>query len=300
VPTSGPPLAHRFECPDGRFDTLRVRLGNFGRQAAGRILLSARDGAAGPTFADLDGAGIRDAQDNLFRFDRELCSQAAGHVDLEISNPDGEANHPVAVWRFADGRYALGRIWSTVNGDTQGLPATFVDKSAGITVFEDTRAGPRAYYSNRFVVADGWESAQRAFGSQGNLREVVYGEPGQAACASTEIDPRDSEVKITSIRSSAIDLQARVPGAGVLVLVDTYAPGWHAAIDGRAAPVIRVNGTFRGVCIDRPGSYAIKMIYRPPFWTAFVLGSAAGFLGLLGGTLMPLVRGFTARKLGSS
>lgn len=291
VPTSGPPLALRFECSDGRFDAIGVRLGNFGRRAAGRVVISARDGATAPTLAVLDSAGIRDAHDNRFQFDRELCTQATGHVDVEISNPGGGAHGPVAVWRFADGRYALGRIWSTVNGDTQNLPPTFIDSSAGITVFEDTRAEPRAYYSNRFVIADGWKSAQEAFGSQRNLRDVVYGESGQAACASSDIDPRESEVKVTSIRSSAIELQARLPGAGVVVLVDTYAPGWRASIDGLAVPVIRVNGTFRGVCIDRAGTYAVEMTYRPPFWTAFVAGSAAGLLGLLGSALMLFVRG---------
>jgi hypothetical protein len=59
------------------------------------------------------------------------------------------------------------------------------------------------------------------------------------------------------------------PGAGLLVLKDSYFPGWQASVNGQAAEVVRVNGLVRGVVIPGPGQYEVEMVYRPE---AFVRG----------------------------
>src|SRR5262249_53449825 len=69
---------------------------------------------------------------------------------------------------------------------------------------------------------------------------------------------------------------ARLPG--VLTLVDSYSDGWHAQVNGREAPVIRVDGVFRGVRIETPGEVEVRFWYRPPRWN---LSLALCGLGLL-------------------
>ena len=47
---------------------------------------------------------------------------------------------------------------------------------------------------------------------------------------------------------------------GVLVLTDTWAPGWQAAVDGVPTPIHRVDGAFRGVAV-KDGAHEIVFRY---------------------------------------
>lgn len=47
-----------------------------------------------------------------------------------------------------------------------------------------------------------------------------------------------------------------------LVVNDTFAPGWHATIDGREAPVVRANSLVRGVAVDA-GRHRVSLVYEP-------------------------------------
>src|SRR5262249_26341928 len=73
-----------------------------------------------------------------------------------------------------------------------------------------------------------------------------------------------------------IKYNANLPG--VLTLVDSFSDGWHARINGREVPVIRVDGVFRGVRIEAPGDVDVRFWYRPPRWN---LSLALCGLGLL-------------------
>ena len=68
---------------------------------------------------------------------------------------------------------------------------------------------------------------------------------------------------------------------GVLVVADTYAPGWRAYVDGERAPLLKVNGMFRGVFV-RSGSHVVRFSYAPVSVTlGLMLSGAALALCLL-------------------
>jgi hypothetical protein len=58
--------------------------------------------------------------------------------------------------------------------------------------------------------------------------------------------------------------------AGVLVVSQGWFPGWRATIDGKAAPVIRANGTFLAVAVPA-GEHRVVFRYRAP---GLLLGTA--------------------------
>jgi uncharacterized membrane protein YfhO len=68
---------------------------------------------------------------------------------------------------------------------------------------------------------------------------------------------------------------------GVLVLTDTWAPGWQAEVDGEPATIHRVDGAFRGVALE-PGAHEVVFRYVPAFTYA---GFAVLLLGLAGTAL---------------
>jgi uncharacterized membrane protein YfhO len=64
---------------------------------------------------------------------------------------------------------------------------------------------------------------------------------------------------------------------GMVILSETYFPGWQASIDGRNAEMYDADGMIRGVVVDR-GKHSIVMKYRP---RSVMLGGAMTLLGTL-------------------
>jgi hypothetical protein len=98
-------------------------------------------------------------------------------------------------------------------------------------IYENTHARPRA-----FLEADS-PAASNA--------------PGLGAVEFVRDDPDRVEMRAEDVR----------PGA-VLVVMDSYHPGWRATVDGRPAETINVNGGFRGVHLS-PGTHTVEMQYQP-------------------------------------
>jgi uncharacterized membrane protein YfhO len=48
----------------------------------------------------------------------------------------------------------------------------------------------------------------------------------------------------------------------MVILSDTWFPGWRATVDGKSATIHRAYGAVRGVIVE-PGSHVIEMRYRP-------------------------------------
>ena len=50
---------------------------------------------------------------------------------------------------------------------------------------------------------------------------------------------------------------------GHLVLVDTFDPGWRAAVDGKPTTLLRANVAFQAVPVPA-GTHRVELVYRPP------------------------------------
>jgi uncharacterized membrane protein YfhO len=62
--------------------------------------------------------------------------------------------------------------------------------------------------------------------------------------------------------ASTVAVQVRANARRYLVLTDTYFPGWHATIDGEAAPIERAGYLFRAVAVP-PGQHVVEWQYLP-------------------------------------
>jgi hypothetical protein len=71
--------------------------------------------------------------------------------------------------------------------------------------------------------------------------------------------------RIVSYHPSVIQLEANALDDGLLVLTDTFYPGWRATVDGVEQPIIRANFLFRGIMV-RAGQHNVELRYEPwPF-----------------------------------
>jgi hypothetical protein len=108
---------------------------------------------------------------------------------------------------------------------------------------------------------------------------MVTQPPQLAQCAGRD------EIRFLHRSSDDVRMRARLACRGMLVLADTYFPGWRATVDGRAVPIHEVYGALRGVVVDG-GEHTIEMTYRP--WTV-TAGAILTFAGLASGLILWLI-----------
>lgn len=76
--------------------------------------------------------------------------------------------------------------------------------------------------------------------------------------------------------SAAVTIAADRPG--LLVVSQAWSPGWSATVDGRPAPVVRVDGVVQGVPVPA-GRSRVELRYRPP---GLIAGGATSALAVAG------------------
>jgi Bacterial membrane protein YfhO len=156
-------------------------------------------------------------------------------------------------------------------------PLARVDAGAGaeIHAYALRDPWPRAFVACRATVV-GRDEAYALPYSPGfdAARQVALEEPAAAACtrglATREVLSPQAERYLVE-----------TDGPGVLVMRDSFARGWTAAVGGRAVSVLRANGKHRAVPVPA-GRHEVSLRYEPPgLETGVVLTVlSAAFLGV--------------------
>ncbi len=149
-----------------------------------------------------------------------------------------------------------------------------------IKIYERKAALPRAYTVGRIQIAGDQEAAIEALRRPGFAprRSAVVSTgigtlPPSLLENSAEAQPsrqaekfRESRIVEFSPQELVLEASCRTPCLSVLTDLDY--PGWRAEVDGRPAPIVRVNGMFRGVALP-PGEHQIHYRFAP---SSFLLG----------------------------
>ena len=85
------------------------------------------------------------------------------------------------------------------------------------------------------------------------------------------------------------------PSDGYLVFDDLSYPGWVATVDGRPAPIHRVDYLLQGVRLH-PGRHQVRLVYAPLSFLCGMLITLATVAGLAAYLLTWLLRGRRPRK----
>lgn len=75
---------------------------------------------------------------------------------------------------------------------------------------------------------------------------------------------------------NTVAVRVEAPGPALLVLSDTYYPGWQAFVDGVPAPLLRANYAFRAVALSG-GAHEVVFRYTPD---SFIWGGRISLIGL--------------------
>ncbi|MFQ5849496.1 MAG: YfhO family protein [Candidatus Binatia bacterium] len=122
------------------------------------------------------------------------------------------------------------------------------------------RVVPRAYIAPVAIYKQGARSTiERLAGPGFNpLREVIVDRPIQLLSK----NGFTSETTILAYRSRRVSLHASLNASGILVLADSFYPGWRVYVDGKEKEVLRANYFFRGVLLA-PGEHQVVFTYEP-------------------------------------
>lgn len=120
----------------------------------------------------------------------------------------------------------------------------------------------------------------------GGLEELLQADPESMVISPESLDLpcslKDWSVATVVDQDELLRAEVQLDAAGVLVVADTWYPGWEATVDGQPAPVLRVDHDFRGLRLE-PGDHRVELRYRPfwrwTLWLTLGLGLLALALG---------------------
>ncbi len=190
------------------------------------------------------------------------------------------ASVPASLWQHAvfsarvqdimGVRYYLGL--TPQRGD---LREAFQGRS-GVKVFENLKAFPRAWAVHAGAeVADAKQARAMLEDPGFDARHRVF-MIGQSA---PKLDRcGDDDVWMARHEPNYVAIKAAMSCRGMVILTDTWFPGWRATVDGRSAVIEKAYGAFRGVVVEA-GDHTVEMRYRP--WSVFIGAALTGAAALV-------------------
>ena len=107
------------------------------------------------------------------------------------------------------------------------------------------------------------------------VESYVEGDPGFTSAPDGSERGATAQVVVDGERT--VEVEAVLERPGLVVLADTFYPGWSAQVDGNSAPILATNHLFRGVPAPA-GRHRIRFDYQPrSLW----FGAAASLVGWL-------------------
>jgi hypothetical protein len=147
-------------------------------------------------------------------------------------------------------------------------------------IFENPRAYPRAWVVHQAVQAPSQQVAvqRTAAGDLDLRRAAILSSSLPASLGHEPSAPED--VRFQSYQPGRIDLNVTTESPGLLILSEAEYPGWRATVNGRSAPILKVDGALRGIGVGA-GANRISLSYVPVITYAGGVTSVLAFLWVL-------------------
>jgi len=186
---------------------------------------------------------------------------------------------PVQMVQVLGVRYVLteGRMGSDAEAT---YPPVYSDDTS--VVYENRHPLPRAFVVHDAILAANPDEALAYFQKRDidpRRTVILEAEAGESPPAVSD-EGAGTPATIVTEDPQSIEISARLDGAGYLVLLDTFYPGWLATVDGQPAPIYRADYVARAVYVPA-GEHRVRFEYQP---MSFRLGAylALATLGIMG------------------
>lgn len=166
---------------------------------------------------------------------------------------------------------------------------------ADLDVWQSPTAWPRAFFTDRLDVYDQpADLVAKIRASEGKPFAAAQRTDRDAAAALAAL-PRDPTTRTATpasnyrLTENATRFIVRASGPGVIVLTEAFWPGdFRVEVNGRKAPILRLNHAFKGVRVDAAGDYTVQFRYVPKNWPRHLVlcGLGAALLAVIVGYLL--------------
>ena len=155
--------------------------------------------------------------------------------------------------------------------------------ASGINVYQHSEAFPRAWAVHELVQASNPEVGKRMIMEQvsdfHHMAFLLDPAPHLETCGSPD------GVAVQEHAPNRVRIQVKMACKGMVILSDTFFPGWRATIDGASAPIYEVNAAMRGVIVPA-GAHTLTFQYRP---ASVVWGALLTLLGVGGAIALAIL-----------
>ena len=151
-----------------------------------------------------------------------------------------------------------------------------LEHSGDVKVYRNLDNLPRAYLAQEMVPVTDLDAALAVLRKDAGRTTAVEG-------LTIEVQPatRDDRAEVVAYAPERVSVRTESAAPALLVLSDSFYPGWSATVDGIPVPIYATNALFRGVVVPE-GSHEVVFQFTPTHW-------AVGWgLAVLGGLLLLL------------
>jgi hypothetical protein len=211
--------------------------------------------------------------------------QTGGYLASITANLDQQETHAPHMQRLLGVQYAVRKEPTAFHSRD-----VFTGRS-GLKVF----AAAEPVLPRSFVVHEAEElkvrrqGPARAFALREELHRKTYVPEKPPVLASCGAEDRAT---VTGYEPGRVRIAATLGCRGMVVLTDTFYPGWEATVDGKPAKVWEAYAMVRGVVVEA-GAHRVEFVYRP--WTLYA-GSALSLAAGCGVGALVLVERWRRRR----
>ena len=136
-----------------------------------------------------------------------------------------------------------------------------------VVIYRNNNAFPRAFIVHEAeVVSDAEEAIERMKDRGFDPAQVAVIEgspsPAQLAALTEGKSTGGARAEITKYQDERVELSVETERPGLLVLSDTYYPGWKAYVDGKQVPVYPTDVALRSIFVPA-GEHDVEFVYSP-------------------------------------
>jgi len=145
--------------------------------------------------------------------------------------------------------------------DLESSKLELVFREGETRVYKNKNVSPRAFVVYNYVKAkDKQEAIELLLNKGTDLRKEVILEESLTDWPVGEAQPAISKLIIEEYKANSVAIGVKLPQRGILVLTDSYYPGWVATVDDRPTHIYLANYNFRAIVIPE-GDHKIVFSY---------------------------------------
>jgi hypothetical protein len=210
---------------------------------------------------------------------------AGKEIKLQFVTDAGPAGNMYWDWAYW-GDIRLGKKPQTSRKTSEetrpALVYETVHQDSNVEIFQNNNVYPRAFMVYDIINASSFNQAMDVLANPDlDLRQTAVVEnfpnDSKTAIENTHQKAPSGTADVKRITPDAFTAEVQTNSPGLLVISEQYYPGWRAYVDGKETPIYAVDGSLRGVFLNK-GKHMVRLEYKP---LSFSIGLVISILSLL-------------------